>query len=91
MDPILGTATTRLGAPNITSKSILYKYSGLHPITTRHEEERYEEVGGYIWMKVIQKKTGCKRKFKRFFLSTKSKCNYYHLEGMEGLQAGLTR
>ena len=73
MDPILGTATTRLGAPNITSKSILYKYSGLHPITTRHEEERYEEVVGYIWMKVIQKKKrDVKENLKDFFCLRKA-------------------
>ena len=46
--------------------------------------------GVYIWMKVI-KKRDVKENLKDFFLSTKSKYNYYHLGGMEGLQAGITK
>ena len=47
MDSILGTANTRLGDNQL--EVTFYKYSGLHPVAARHEEDMYEDVEGFIF------------------------------------------
>ena len=49
MDSILGTANTRLGAPNNQLEVTFYKYSGLHPVAAGHEEDMYENAEGFIF------------------------------------------